>query len=100
MTVDDFEQSLRDDAPPEAMPPLVRALWYDRRGDWTRVHEIAQDIESTEAAWVHAYLHRREGDASNATYWYRRSGKPIERGSLDDESRAIVANLLRQYRDD
>ena len=94
MTLAELEQSLADDSPPQGMSPLVRALWHDRRGDWTRAHEIAQDIDTEDAAWVHAYLHRREGDLSNAAYWYRHAGKSIEHGSLDDEWRAIVTALL------
>jgi hypothetical protein len=74
--------------------PLLAALWHERRGDWTRAHEIAQEIDDETGAWVHAYLHRREGDESNAAYWYRRAGKPIARAGLDDEWRAIVEALL------
>jgi hypothetical protein len=89
-----FERSLTAHAPPPGVSDLLVSLWYERRGDWTRAHEIAQDVESADAAWVHAYLHRREGDQSNAAFWYRRAGKPVARGSLDDEWRAIVAALL------
>ena len=94
MTLQELEQSLTGDAPPKDVSPLVRALWYDRRGDWTRAHEITQEIESPDAAWVHAYLHRREGDLSNAGYWYRQAGRPIERGNLEDEWRTIASELL------
>jgi hypothetical protein len=89
-----FERSLTAQAPPAGLSDLVVALWHERRGDWTRAHEIAQDIETPDAAWVHAYLHRREGDPSNAAYWYRRAGKPVARGGLDEEWRAIVTVLL------
>lgn len=89
-----FEASLGDAHPPAGLSPLVEALWHERRGDWTRAHEIAQDIESAEAAWVHAYLHRREGDLSNAAYWYRRASKPVMRGDLDEEWHAMVSALL------
>jgi hypothetical protein len=109
-----FERSLTGDAPPAGVPDLLVALWHERRcrvamrpdgsalarrsasadRPWTRAHEIAQDIETADAAWVHAYLHRREGDQSNAAYWYRRAGKPVARGSLDGEWRAIVTALL------
>ena len=69
-------------------------MWHERRGDWTKAHEIAQDDDSRDAAWVHAYLHRREGDQSNAAYWYRQAAKPVIRGSLDQEWREIVEALL------
>jgi hypothetical protein len=89
-----FEASLAHTEPPPGLSPLLEALWHERRGDWTRAHEITQDIESAPAAWVHAYLHRREGDLSNAAYWYRRASRPVMRGSLDEEWRAIVGALL------
>ena len=90
-----FERSLRSEAPPAGLPPLLLALWYERKGDWNRAHAIAQDIDGRDAALVHAYLHRREGDLSNAGYWYRQANRPVERGDKDAEWRAIVAALLR-----
>ena len=89
-----YELSLEASQPPAGLTPLLEALWHERKGDWTRAHEIAQDIETEAAAWVHAYLHRREGDQSNAAYWYRHARKPVERGDLDHEWRAIVLALL------
>ena len=94
MDVRTFERSLQEDVPPVEVPELLKALWHERKGDWKRAHEIAQDIESSDAAWVHAYLHRREGDLSNAGYWYRQAGKPVRRGDLDTEWREIAAALL------
>ena len=61
------------------------ALIADKAGDWDKSHELIQDIETNEAAWIHAYLHRKEGDQWNAGYWYRRAGKPVFDGSLDEE---------------
>jgi hypothetical protein len=89
------EQSLSDTEPPPGLPPLVTAMWYERRGEWDRAHEIAQDLPGADAAWVHAYLHRREGDVANAGYWYRQAARPVPRGPLDDEWRAIVDALIR-----
>lgn len=74
---------------------LVEALRMEAKGDWEQAHELAQEIESPEAAWVHAYLHRREGDPGNAAYWYRRAGKPVCAGPLDEERTAIEAALLQ-----
>jgi hypothetical protein len=91
----EFEASLRASAPPAGVDGPLAALWHERRGDWDRAHEIAQDIAGSSGSWVHAYLHRREGDQSNAAYWYRQAGKPVARGSLDDEWRAIVHTLLK-----
>jgi hypothetical protein len=91
----EFEASLNGSAPPPGAPGALAALWHERRGDWNRAHEIAQDIAASAGSWVHAYLHRREGDQSNAAYWYRQAGKPVARGSLDEEWRAIVEALLK-----
>jgi hypothetical protein len=95
MTFADLESAVRDQTPPpDSAPALARALWHDAVGEWDAAHRIAQDIESPDGAWVHAYLHRKEGDAGNAGYWYRRAGRPLASGSLDDEWRAIAAALL------
>jgi hypothetical protein len=75
-------------------PPLVRALWCDAAGDWAGAHALAQDVDTADGAWVHAYLHRREGDVDNAAYWYRRAGRAVERGDLQAEWRAIARVLL------
>ena len=93
MTFDEFKASLRHDAAPAVAAPL-RALWHDARGDWTRAHEIAQDIDDETGAWIHAYLHRKEGDLGNAAYWYRRARKPVATDSLDAEWQRIVTELL------
>ena len=76
------------------MSPALRALWLDARGDWDGAHEAAQADEGGDGDWVHAYLHRKEGDAGNAAYWYRRAGKPVCRTSLDEEWEAIASALL------
>jgi len=70
------------------------ALWWEGQGDWERAHEIAQDIPSADGSWVHAYLHRREGDPGNASYWYSRARRPVARGSLEQEWEAIVLEML------
>jgi hypothetical protein len=94
MTVEEFQGTLDAESPPEVQPALV-ALWHDARGDWARAHEVAQDIDGPVGAWVHAYLHRKEGDLGNAGYWYRRAAQPIARGALDAEWTAIVTALLK-----
>jgi hypothetical protein len=94
MTHDDFKTSLAEASPPADLAPAVVALWHDAKGNWTLAHEVAQEIDDEVGAWVHAYLHRKEGDAGNAAYWYRRAGQPIARGPLDDEREAIVTALL------
>ena len=95
MTFDQFETSLSESLPPVGLSPYLLALWHEAQGGWTKAHEIVQDIETKEAAWVHAYLHRKEGDQSNANYWYRNADKPFPSNqSLDDEWRFIVNQLL------
>ena len=91
MTVEEFEKS--GDEPAGLTPPL-RALWNDARGDWEAAHRIAQEGDSPDAAWVHAYLHRKEGDISNARYWYARAGRTALRGSFEEEWRDVVSKLL------
>jgi hypothetical protein len=89
-----FRDSLSGAAPPQNLGSLLRALWYDAKGDWNRAHEIVQDEEGPAAAWVHAYLHRKEGDFANAGYWYRLAGAPACETSLEEEWRCIAEALL------
>jgi hypothetical protein len=93
VTFEEFERSLRGpDAPTGAGGPL-RALWLDARGDWDGAHRVVQDLDGVDAAWVHAYLHRKEGDEGNAGYWYRRAGKSHARVTLEQEWREIAIAL-------
>jgi hypothetical protein len=95
MTTADFKSSLSHAAPvPDISPPLA-ALWWAAKGDWTRAHEIVQDEKGVDAAWVHAYLHRVEGDLGNAGYWYRRAGKPVATGAVEAEWDKVVSALLQ-----
>jgi hypothetical protein len=94
MTLAQFRATLSSPQPPAGLTPALLALWHDGRGDWDAAHETAQDIDDADGAWIHAYLHRKEGDASNAAYWYRRAGKPVASAPLDDEWSAIAAALL------
>ena len=91
-----FRQSLADPAPPAGLGPALAALWHDARGDFDRAHQLAQGDEGGRGDWVHAYLHRKEGDAANADYWYRRAGRPFCRESLDAEWEAIARALLAE----
>lgn len=95
MTLDDFRESLAATEPPAGLTLPLAGLWWDAKGDWTRAHESAQQDEGPEGSWVHAYLHRKEGDLGNAAYWYQRAGKPVCKDSLDAEWLGIVTALLR-----
>lgn len=94
MTLSDFTASLQTPTPPASISPALRALWYDGRGDWEGAHTIAQDDGSAYGSWVHAYLHRKEGDTWNANYWYRKAGRTMPQTTLDEEWNTIVQILL------
>jgi hypothetical protein len=94
MDVAAFRASLGASAPPDGLGLSAQALWWDAKGQWDRAHELAQADEGGAGDWVHAYLHRKEGDAGNAAYWYRRAGKRVCKDALEAEWRAIAAALL------
>jgi hypothetical protein len=94
MTLDEFRQSFAATEPPAGLAHALIGLWWDYKGDWTQAHESAQQDESRDGAWVHAYLHRKEGDQTNAAYWYSCAGKPACREPLDGEWLSIVTALL------
>src|SRR5262249_6640480 len=95
MTLDEFKATL-DDAQPPVVAPVLRALWYAAKGKWDEAHTIAQDINDSSGAWVHAYLHRVEGDQENARYWYRRAGHIEATDGLEAEWARIATALLAQ----
>jgi hypothetical protein len=93
MTVEEFKATLSATEAPDVVPAL-RALWHDGRGDWALAHRTAQDVDDASGAWVHAYLHRKEGDLANAAYWYRQARQPVATDSLSAEWERIVTALL------
>jgi hypothetical protein len=96
MNVDQLRASLNQFRPPTNLQPLLTALWWEARGDWNQAHEIAQAENGADAAWVHAYLHRKEGEASNAAYWYNRAHQPRCTLSLEAEWEQIACALLNK----
>ena len=94
MTGDEFKLSLTGHEPPTPISTCLAALWWDAKGNWQRAHELVNDVETREGMAVHAYLHRKEGDQSNASYWYRRSGRSFEKRSLDAEWALLLDELL------
>jgi hypothetical protein len=94
MDVTRFKQSVATAQPPAGLSQAVAALWWDAKGDWNKAHECAQAQDDKVGAWVHAYLHRKEGDPQNAGYWYRRAGKSPATVSLEQEWTAIAEALL------
>ena len=95
MDFNSFRKSTSADAPPAGLDFAVRALWWDAKGDWDKAHGLADKDHDTRGSWVHAYLHRKEGDRGNASYWYRRAGMTMPgKASLDEEWAAIARDLL------
>jgi hypothetical protein len=93
MTLQEFKTTLGADRPPD-VSPLLQALWHDANGEWDRAHALAQEVDDASGAWVHAYLHRKEGDLGNAAYWYERARQPVATDSLSDEWTRIAGALL------
>jgi hypothetical protein len=94
MTLAEFERTLSQANPPAGVAPAVAALWWAGKGDWDKAHKLVMDDDGKDCAWVHAYLHRMEGDVENAAYWYRQSRKPAANGPLQAEWNAIASELL------
>jgi hypothetical protein len=93
MKADEFRASLTHNKPPAGISIPLEALWWDAKGDWARAHGLVDSLETTEGMAVHAYLHRKEGVASNAEYWYGRAGRKFHRPELDDEWAALVEGM-------
>lgn len=94
MTENEFLETLQADKPPEGLSLALKALWYAEKGDWDRAHQVAQDDQSADGSWVHALLHKEEGDIGNAKYWYRLAGRSMPGLSVADERRAMIRELL------
>ena len=92
---DAFLATLTAEGPDELWPETLKALWYEGVGDWTASHNIAQDIPSSWGSWIHAYLHRKEGDKWNAGYWYGRAGREFPKAGLEEEFKELVEAVLR-----
>ncbi|MCC7047790.1 MAG: hypothetical protein IT562_13840 [Alphaproteobacteria bacterium] len=96
MDAKQFRASTGKAAPPAGLSDALQALWWDAKGDWAKAHAHAQAQDDRVGAWVHAYLHRKEGDLSNAGYWYRQAGKKRPDGTLDDEWDRMAGALLKE----
>ena len=94
MTLEEFERSISESAPPAELKGALLGLWREAKGDWDGAHACAQDDLTRAGSWVHAYLHRKDGDHGNAGYWYSRAGKPVPAISSEKEWRAIAGELL------
>lgn len=92
----EFSKTLIDENPDSEWPEALKAMWFDAKDDWEYSHNIAQDMHNTIGSWLHAYLHRKEGDDWNAGYWYRQADKSFPKTTLAREHREIVAFILNQ----
>ena len=91
----EFRASLSEISPAPGLEPPLAALWWAARGQWDQAHKLVQDEATVNAAWVHAYLHRVEGDLGNAAYWYRQASQPVAKDALEAEWERIVSVLVR-----
>jgi hypothetical protein len=94
MNPEEFRTSIAEEAPRAGLSASLAALWWDEKGDWARAHGLVDELETVEGMAVHAYLHRKEGSASNAEYWYGRAGRSFQRPTLEAEWAALVEGLL------
>lgn len=90
MTLEEFESTLAQPFPPPHFSVFLKALWYDAKGDWHAAHGLVDSLDGADAARVHAYLHRVEGDLWNARYWYARAGEEQFDGSLEEEWKMLL----------
>ena len=93
MRADQLRATLSLEEPPRELAEPLAALWWDAKGDWTLAHGLVDELETEEGMAVHAYLHRKGGEASNADYWYKRAGRQFYRDGLEDEWAALVEGL-------
>jgi len=89
-----LKESIKENKIPNGLSVYLKALWYDAKGDWDEAHHIIQDVPDKNASWIHAYLHRREGDINNADYWYYQAGRKRPDIPLNEEWDEIVKAML------
>ena len=94
MNIDEFKTSIAEKEPPLSLSAPLTAMWWDAKENWARAHALVDQLETADGMAVHAYLHRKEGQISNADYWYRRAGSKFRRPTLDEERKALVEALL------
>ncbi|MFB9842623.1 hypothetical protein [Mucilaginibacter ginsenosidivorans] len=93
-TLTEFRESLTLEQPVGELSAQLKSLWYDGKGDWHRAHAQVDYLDDRDSAWVHAYLHRKEGDIANADYWYSKARQSRPNMSLDEEWGQLVERFL------
>lgn len=96
MNIELFKETFALDIPDPQLTTILKSLWYDAKGDWKRAHDLVDQMPGLDAAWVHAYLHRKEGDIWNADYWYARAKKTRPSYSLEEEWANLVDYFIRK----
>ena len=94
MNLRQLKESIDENKIPDDLSVYLKALWYDAKGNWDEAHQIIQDVPDKNASWIHAYLHRKEGDITNADYWYNQAGRKRPNISLNEEWEEIVKAML------
>ena len=94
ISIEDFEKSLVHKTPPDYWSSSLKCLWYDAKNDWNSAHNIAQDLHTEIGSWLHAYLHRKDGDEWNAKYWYKMAHRPYPKSTLHEEFVVILMHIL------
>lgn len=94
MNLEKFKTSVVEEKPPLGLSTPLAALWWDAKGDWAKAHALVDELETRDGMAVHAYLHRKDGQAANADYWYQRAGRGFYRPALEDEWQRLVEALL------
>ena len=95
LTLNEVIETIKEETPPEDISDTLQTMWHTRQGEWETADNIAQSISTALGSWIHAYLHRVEGDLSNAGYWYKRAGKPQFQGSTKAEADEIINSIFK-----
>ncbi|MEN0051573.1 MAG: hypothetical protein AAF806_31200 [Bacteroidota bacterium] len=96
MTYEQFQTNLQQNELPANLPEALQVLWYDAKGNWEAAHDIAQEMHNDIGSWLHAYLHRKEGDHWNANYWYQRAGRTFPECSLEEEWEVMAIKICAE----
>ena len=94
MKYDDFIKLTKKSEPSDNLAGIHLVIWYAVKDNWDMAHNIVQEINTETASWIHAYLHRVEGDISNAHYWYNRARQEPSSESLESELDDIIKSLF------
>lgn len=92
----DIDRFLEEENKVANYSPVLKALWFDGKGDWVKAHDLVDSLGGKDAARIHAYLHRKEGDEWNASYWYQRAGEEKPKLSLEEEWEILLERYINE----